>query len=496
MLFIFKMSAQNGGFQKGLFNQNGITSTCIDIIEVSTNYYIAVGISVDTVNNQSFKRLVFKGVDNLGNELWSKRYGNKTTNYTYFDESKRHLIKSGNFLYFFSAVTDSTLKIYSTVIKLNFIGDTIWKKNYKDISNDFIIFGGVKTSNNHFLFTGGIRSASTSSVLILKTDTNGNTIFTKKIAPLNTNVDSHYGKAIAVDSSKKIVIAGEKIINGIQYQLLICTDSTGFVIGQSGFSGSFGGTFYDLIKSQDNNFIAVGLNNQGNNLGGPFGTERWKGQIVKFKINPSIAYIWGKEVDTLSVYNVCETVNELPNGDIIVNGVLDTLLNYNINEHVRYRIIRLNPNGGVIYKRYVTPKLAQIKNFMLKSSNLTLNGGLIIAADYVYDSGNKPFFIVKLDSNGCDSSVNYCQTVGINEQAINNQLKIYPNPTNDVLNIEISYPSIPETSKIQITDLLGRTVLESKLCTQINVKDLTSGIYLLQLYDKEKLIAIEKIMIE
>lgn len=64
---------------------------------------------------------------------------------------------------------------------------------------------------------------------------------------------------------------------------------------------------------------------------------------------------------------------------------------------------------------------------------------------------------------------------------------IYPNPVVDVLSINIETSSVDDNYMIRVIDLMGRTVIakninaaaESTLVQDINVKELTSGVYLL-----------------
>ena len=60
-----------------------------------------------------------------------------------------------------------------------------------------------------------------------------------------------------------------------------------------------------------------------------------------------------------------------------------------------------------------------------------------------------------------------------------NNLLIYPNPTNSFLNIKSNNDTVVE--KIVITDLTGKKILEQTQNTnQINVQNLAHGIYMLE----------------
>ena len=81
---------------------------------------------------------------------------------------------------------------------------------------------------------------------------------------------------------------------------------------------------------------------------------------------------------------------------------------------------------------------------------------------------------------------NYCLTIGLNELKDNNaNIFIYPNPANDVLNIEFSKtPELTEQSiTIEITNTLGQLVLQEKMLnphSSLSIQQLQSGVYYLE----------------
>ncbi len=86
----------------------------------------------------------------------------------------------------------------------------------------------------------------------------------------------------------------------------------------------------------------------------------------------------------------------------------------------------------------------------------------------------------------------------LNQKEINNDLtfKIYPNPSNSFLNIELENFSAPKNLTVKLVNLLGQIVLDCKQEKTLNISSLKNGIYFLQLFDKENLIATEKIIKE
>jgi uncharacterized membrane protein (Fun14 family) len=72
-------------------------------------------------------------------------------------------------------------------------------------------------------------------------------------------------------------------------------------------------------------------------------------------------------------------------------------------------------------------------------------------------------------------------TVGI-ENPLSSSVKVYPNPVENVLSINLPSNLDNQNLSYSVTDMTGRIVLNGKLAqTQLNVKELNSGIYSLQI---------------
>lgn len=70
------------------------------------------------------------------------------------------------------------------------------------------------------------------------------------------------------------------------------------------------------------------------------------------------------------------------------------------------------------------------------------------------------------------------------------QLKLFPNPTNGILNIENG-----DFIKIVMYDLTGKVVKKSEAASKLDLSDLPKGIYIIRLFS-EKAIAVDKIIID
>jgi hypothetical protein len=104
---------------------------------------------------------------------------------------------------------------------------------------------------------------------------------------------------------------------------------------------------------------------------------------------------------------------------------------------------------------------------------------------------------------GCDSSLAYCASVaaGENELKIRDErLKIYPNPSSGVFNIQLADATLSNYD-LKLINVLGQEekldeVIKQNDVITLNIQQLKKGIYFLQVFDKGKLIHTEKIIKE
>lgn len=85
--------------------------------------------------------------------------------------------------------------------------------------------------------------------------------------------------------------------------------------------------------------------------------------------------------------------------------------------------------------------------------------------------------------------------VGIDEQMAFNNTNIYPNPCDDVLNIDAPF----EVNSIELFDICGKLVLHKEISgiSQINVSNLQAGLYYISIYNTNNNIKInQKVLIK
>ncbi len=101
---------------------------------------------------------------------------------------------------------------------------------------------------------------------------------------------------------------------------------------------------------------------------------------------------------------------------------------------------------------------------------------------------NNPFFntLTNAFEDSSRTTYNYNSVITLStdtfEKAIAS-IKVYPNPTQDYLNIKNT--SDAEIEQLTVTDLSGKKVLQQNNASKIDVQNLTKGLYLLQVFSGE-----------
>jgi hypothetical protein len=74
------------------------------------------------------------------------------------------------------------------------------------------------------------------------------------------------------------------------------------------------------------------------------------------------------------------------------------------------------------------------------------------------------------------------------EELMSQEFKVYPNPANDILNIELGQIVVSKTPKLDMYNILGEKVISHELVnqkSQVNIAQLEKGIYFVRVYGKQ-----------
>jgi hypothetical protein len=156
--------------------------------------------------------------------------------------------------------------------------------------------------------------------------------------------------------------------------------------------------------------------------------------------------------------------------------------------------------SNLIFNNVLRVKMSYTTN-IVGTGTLSFITGTVINTDYVYfKSGTKnPFFQISYEyysvpafgppSN--DYSITYDASLPVNVTEISNQqpsLFIFPNPSNEYLKIQFNNA---DYTNIKISDIQGKivkviSVVKNTEIQNIDIKDLSSGTYFIQLFGPEK----------
>lgn len=159
--------------------------------------------------------------------------------------------------------------------------------------------------------------------------------------------------------------------------------------------------------------------------------------------------------------------NIIGNSNTTVNNIItqDPLFALTANSNHQYSII----NGS--------PAIDAGNNSLVPANSITdfLNNQRIFST--TVDMGAYEFNSIPLSSNGLDNTSD-------------TDIKIYPNPTTDFLNIATNN----EVLKLRIFDINGKEFLNQEYSTTIDIRHLNSGIYFIQLFINNSSVITKKIV--
>ena len=478
LILKFSLSNAQGGFRSRIYLPGSVTHVSKAIFEKSDGTYIAAGISLDTVNGVYFNRLVLMGLDAKGNLNWFKKYGSKHSEILENPLTTRSFFRAGDFLYLTSSIVENST-YQTTLFKFDLNGDSIWQRKYSMQGIDLIGQMGSTSVDGGFLLTGFAQNTvnSTSPCFVLKTDSDGQELWRKLLNKTTPNVSD--GKSICQDStSKKIVIVGYQYnvpVNSIDNILIL--DSLGNQLTQHSYENESISVLYDLVQAKKNEFIAIGSGGVSNGFGKP---KLSNATVSRFHLDSVVKPMWRVMIDKPTSSNHNQCVDQHSNGDLLIGGLIDSSSNVLV-AHSRFS--RLNASGNILWRKYYYYGAldSTTSAFTIASLKTLKSGGWIASFKMRLTVPNNPFFFVKYDSTGCDTTEYYCKTVGLNEHVLAGTL-IYPSPVNDRLNIEL--PIVSNVDVI-ITNIIGQEVKTERIIGQIdyqiNMADLPGGIYVVSL---------------
>ena len=247
--------------------------------------------------------------------------------------------------------------------------------------------------------------------------------------------------------------------------------------------------------------------------------------IVSPVINVTVHPIPGATVSANGPENFCEggsVTLSAPTGatgylwsttDTSRSVVITVSGNYTVTVTSQYGCTAVSANTVVIANPLPSVSLAGLQSSVCNAGSDTLTGGTPAGGTYSGQWVSQGIFHANLanpgpytitytytDNNNCPNTATATLTVqnclGIDQIALDN-IRIFPNPTGDVINI---YNTGGETLQVDLTDVNGKMVMEglpvNRNAQVINLSAYSAGVYLLRLHDKSGNIKVVKVVKE
>ena len=377
------------------------------------------------------------------------------------------------------------------VVKLSSTGNVQWQKCFGGTADDSANSIQQTTDGGYIIvgytnsIDGDISESHYGNAWIVKLSNTGNIQWQKTLG--STNGD--YANSVEQTSDGGYILSGSATgTSGDNDALIIKLSNIGDIqwsktIGGRTNTGAFGNDYAKDIKTtSDGGYIMLGQSNSAYIENIATGYHGGWTDILLVKLSDAGDIEWLKcfganganygnsiQITTDGNYILAGSVN-VNNGD--VSG-----LHGNDGENNDAWVLKVSNTGSLMWQKC----LGGIDREDASSIKPTADGGYIIAGDANYNDGdvsgshgNQDAWVVKLDSTLFNNTFN------------TKELTIYPNPTNNLL--QLQEPLKIYFEKIIVIDSTGKTVIEqTQNTTQVNVERLASGIYIIKAFTAEEI---------
>jgi SprB repeat/Secretion system C-terminal sorting domain len=270
------------------------------------NGFIMAGFT--SSNGAGMKDGLLVKIDVNGDTLWTKTYGGAN------DDEFEHVCLTSDGGYLLTGTTGSfgsgSSDIY--LLKTNSTGDTLWTKAIGGTMEDSAFFA-QQTTDNGYIICGATNSfgAGALDVYVIKTNSTGDTLWTKTIG----GAQNDYGWTIEQTTDGGYIVAGQtsSFGTGVEDAYLIKLDANGAVV----WTKTFGGAATDLglaaIQTLDNGYIFTGYSVE------PWPSDQWANIfLIKTDVNGDTLWTQKYGIDFSAEWG--NRVQQTNNGDFIIVG--------------------------------------------------------------------------------------------------------------------------------------------------------------------------------
>ena len=374
------------------------------------------------------------------------------------------------------------------VAKMDVNGNMIFAKLYTDTSVFFERMNACAiTFNGQGYLLGGGRGTDTPSnsvAHLIRTDTTGDTLWTRTYqkdlseqAAIDNVISLSDGRIIVAALSQYISAGGSYYHNTPWFLEL---DSMGNVIKDTVFNIGYLVGAEDVCNElyADKNGGYINIGKLDTLYGGdPSDARSFPGYIAHLDTNFRITWITIFSYSDVDGNRGATTMRQLKDSSYLVIG--DSYGNASFDEGFAAKI---NRNGDIVWSHNYYS--STIGDAYLRDGVERPDGGFILTGQAANDTlpawhQYYDMWLVGVDSNGCEDGL--CAPAAVQPVVKNNELLVYPNPTNSVLNFE--FPASGNVS-IKLMDVTGRVLDRQEIANgtmaTFDVKGYAAGLYLYQ----------------
>ncbi len=458
------LQAQTITFNKRISTNCG--TNVLTGLEVTDSIYYVTGVARDTAYNCSVGAL-FMRVDSLGNVMDYKIHQDSINRYETWTPCLQTTV-DGNLL-IGGAIFDTTGDIQALIIKYDTKGNILWKKKHTNLT----------IGAGSLLRTDDLVIANDSTYI-----TAGQSYYGFQLMNLDEQATIKWSKYISCDTNycmnHHIVPLADGFVVGYVnsdankfpiHRTMLCVltkydyqgneqwtwqnDSSTLLIGAE-----------DLIQSKDKGWvIATGIGKEVFNSDGITTRAIYDGYV--FKLDSNRNRVWETPLRSHAYTVESRTIRliELADSSIMTFGMTADTFNVNgatIGQHDAL-IAKLSPNGDSLWGRRYHYFEQQWSEHEIFDAEQTPDGGFLICGQAIGQGqgASQQGWLLKLDQHGC--LVPGCHqpdtTTSLRslppQQA---QLKLYPNPATDYLNVWYNNQRLGAALTFRIIDQQGRVV--------------------------------------